>query len=700
MLDRAQRAAVRALAVEVDAARVSLGALLARRPAHPEAHPEVDRVGDPDDLDAQTNEVLAALWRRAFARPRSAMRGRELTRELAAALEEHDRPAATNCQRPPGTGDERKTNQRHRRPGAPTLISLQPAELAPLERLFDRPCDAALARQLVQAHELGCARRVVRQGGEVVLAASPSRRSRGVYYTPEDVVAFIVDETLGALLSPWEERVARDPACAREALAAVRALCVLDPACGGGAFLLGALARLVRAYRAIAAALGHATPAELATPGALAIVHNLRGVDLDPGALAICDLVLRATADELDRCAGAPRAALHRGDHLALSDATGVSHASAFPDAFAREAPGFDAIVGNPPYARPSPEQLELARRTGLLSRDAGDLYPLFVEGALRVTRPAGRVGLIVPLSLLFSRGTRTLRDDVLARSRRELRVASFDRIPSGLFEAEVRTRTSILLVGPRDPDDPDVPDDAATRWRTTPLVRFTARERARVFERLAFADVTGAVHPDLGVPRPASDLQGRWLARLLARGERLGDATAPRGSARLHFKHNCYSFAIVCAALPPAFDAQGAPVAQTKYSSLGFALARERDAALALLAGAWLFWWWLAHGDGFDVTGALLQAFPIDPRALPAAARDELARLGRRIQARAAEHVAYKKNSGKRIGTFDLRACLDLTARADDVVARALGAEDLLADIRRSHAATHGSAWWLAARG
>ena len=99
--------------------------------------------------------------------------------------------------------------------------------------------------------------------------------------------------------------------------------------------------------------------------------------------------------------------------------------------------------------------------------------------------------------------------------------------------------------------------------------------------------------------------------------------------------------------------------------------------------------------GDGFDVTGALLQALPIDPRRLPPGARAALAPLGKRIHARAAKHVAYKKNSGKRIGTFDLRACLDLTTRADDVVAAALGAEDLLADVRAFLARTHGTAWW-----
>ena len=55
-------------------------------------------------------------------------------------------------------------------------------------------------------------------------------------------------------------------------------------------------------------------------------------------------------------------------------------------------------------------------------------------------------------------------------------------------------------------------------------------------------------------------------------------------------------------------------------------------------------------------------------------------------------KHVAYKLNGGKRIGTFDLRACRELTDAADTLVARALGAEELLADVRALLERTHGA--------
>jgi hypothetical protein len=53
---------------------------------------------------------------------------------------------------------------------------------------------------------------------------------------------------------------------------------------------------------------------------------------------------------------------------------------------------------------------------------------------------------------------------------------------------------------------------------------------------------------------------------------------------------------------------------------------------------------------------------------------------------------VAYKKNGGKQIGTYDLRQCRSLTDPADDLVARELGAEALLSDLRSFLSGTHGA--------
>lgn len=629
---RAERAHVRALAGELDAARLAIG-----RALEPDAA-----------LDARARAALLDLLGRRSRSPSAAP-----ARLLAATARAHG-------------------------------LRRGDALLAGVAPLLARPWDAALAEALARAHELTVARRLALEGCEVALVPSGARRRHGVFYTPADVVAFIMDETLGPLLAPLEARVARAGRAELELLlAAVRALAVLEPACGGGAFLLGALRRLRATYERLAARwrdLGAAAPPELAAPGALALRDNLHGVDLDPTALALTELALRAAARDA-------REEPLLGAHLILGDALELAALRrALPAPFAREDPGFDAVVGNPPYARlGGPERARAAAAGFAAAEGASDVFALFVEAMARLTRAGGRGGLIVPLALVFSRGARALRERVLLGSGRAWRLPGFDRIPSGLFDAEVRTRTTVALMGPREPD-------GAARVFTTPVLRFTAADRPRVFRDLAYAEATGLHHPELGFAKPGSPLQSAWLERLLARGERLDAACAPGGPFPLFFKHNCYGFSIVSAELPPAFDGDGAPAPQTKYSALAFECAARRDAALALTAGAWAFWWWLTYGDGFDVTAQLIGALPVDPTRRAPDVQAELAALGRAIQAEVRQHVAFKKNGGKRIGTFDLRRCRHLTDRADEVVARALRAQELLADVRAQLAGTHGA--------
>lgn len=614
---RAERARVRALASAVCEARLSLARSLGGADE------------DPARLEARVDALLAAFWRRRFADEGA---HEDLSEWLAAQGAAAAAPA--------------------------------------LEALRRVPPTPASAERLARAHEIVLTRRLGRGPGGWRLLPSRLRRRQASYYTPRDVVDYVVEETVGALLEPLEATLAGASAARREALLErASSLAVLEPACGGGAFLLGALRRLRRFYRALG----------VPRPGRHALEHNLYGFDLDARALDLAELsLLAAVSDE-----PGPLVRL-RGERLLLGDHLDgpLACRDRYPAPFARPAPGFDAVLGNPPYAPLRGELRDRARCADFATAGDGDLYATFVEGLEALLRPEGRGGLVVPLSLGYSVRLRRARELVLA-SARAWRLANFDRIPSGLFPAEVRTRSTILLAGPRRPKEP--------RVASTPLVRFAARERSRLFERLAYASVDGLHHEELGWPRPLSPCQAEWLGRL--RSEplgRLGDAEAPAGPHRLYFKQNSYAFLVVAAELPPAFAPDGAATPQTKYSALRFADADLRDASLALLAGAWGYAWWLTYGDGFDVTRQLLRAFPLDPRRLPPRVLSLLARLGVRIQSAVRGHVAFKRNGGKRIGTFDLRACRSLTHRADELLARALGAEELLSDVRSALSRTH----------
>lgn len=120
---------------------------------------------------------------------------------------------------------------------------------------------------------------------------APSERGRtGTFFTPPNVVDDIVRASIEAVL---EDRRFTGPATIPSAeseneqasrLAALRQLRILDPACGSGAFLLGALARI--------AAMRHALGEDPMVARVDTVGRSLHGVDLQPDAALLCSLRL------------------------------------------------------------------------------------------------------------------------------------------------------------------------------------------------------------------------------------------------------------------------------------------------------------------------------------------------------------------------------------------------------------------------
>ena len=121
----------------------------------------------------------------------------------------------------------------------------------------------------------------------------------------------------------------------------------------------------------------------------------------------------------------------------------------AFSDVFARQAssrlPGFDAVIGNPPWDMvrgdsgegetrtgrrlASRQMIDFVRQSGIYrveSRAHVNLYQLFVERALQLVRPEGRIGFVLPSGLISDAGAAPLRQHLFDRSEVD-DIAGFD---------------------------------------------------------------------------------------------------------------------------------------------------------------------------------------------------------------------------------------------------------------------------------
>jgi SAM-dependent methyltransferase len=104
----------------------------------------------------------------------------------------------------------------------------------------------------------------------------------------------------------------------------------------------------------------------------------------------------------------------------------------------------FDAVVGNPPFLN----QLAASTSRGGRSKFGGGPYAdsaaEFLALAIRLTRPGGRVGLVLPLSMLSTRDVAAIREEVSHRAALRWMWWSTTK----MFDANVRVWAGVWEVG------------------------------------------------------------------------------------------------------------------------------------------------------------------------------------------------------------------------------------------------------------
>lgn len=210
--------------------------------------------------------------------------------------------------------------------------------------------------------------------GTIYGMALPSahRASHGIFYTPPELAEqlLVMAEDAGVT---WD--TAR----------------VLDPACGGGAFLLPILRRMINSMEG-------AAPAFILQQ----IATRLRGFDIDPFgawlAQAMCEIVIQPLTETARR--SAPKIV----DTRDALDIRSIDRG------------GYDLVIGNPPYGRVS---LPAERRRFFARSVYGhaNLYGLFTDAALHWARRGGVVGYVTPTSMLSGLYFKSLRELLAAEA-------------------------------------------------------------------------------------------------------------------------------------------------------------------------------------------------------------------------------------------------------------------------------------------
>ncbi len=319
------------------------------------------------------------------------------------------------------------------------------------------------------------------------------RKAGGVYYTPTYIVDYIVKNTVGKIVGaalcgrPDEGTHSGVPLHRQLSPQQISKIRILDPACGSGSFLLGAYQYLLNYHRdwyqkdspqkhTKEIYQGHGGQWNLTTQEKKRILlNNIYGVDIDPQAVEVTKLSLLLKVlegenqDTLERqlklfkeralpdlgsnikCGNSLIGPdFYQGKQMSLLEPDEVYRVNPFdwekefPEIMKRG--GFDAVIGNPPYGAliNEPEAQYLRAKFETSNKDL-DTYSLFIELAVRLCKPCGKISMIVPTGWYSGVKFSNLRRFIACLTDPH----AFVNLPYDIFGAWVDTSVFVLLKRP-----------------------------------------------------------------------------------------------------------------------------------------------------------------------------------------------------------------------------------------------------------
>ena len=288
------------------------------------------------------------------------------------------------------------------------------------------------------------------------------RKQDGVFYTPQYITKYIVENTVGRLCAEKKQelniveddyfsdqrRQLKTKKRLLEQLQQYRdwllQITILDPACGSGAFLNAALQFLIAEHKLIDEMEAKVAGSSLVFQDVenSILENNLFGVDINEESVEIAQLALWLRTAKPHRKLNSLNENIKCGNSLIsdpeIAGEKAFNWQEQFPKVF--EKGGFDVVIGNPPYVNMANIQNEQERKyyqnNYLTVKNKCDLYSIFTEKAKSLLVDKGLLGFIFPNSWMGTESFSKFRDFLS----KEVNVYQLVELPPGVFEDAIVT--------------------------------------------------------------------------------------------------------------------------------------------------------------------------------------------------------------------------------------------------------------------
>jgi type I restriction-modification system DNA methylase subunit len=446
-------------------------------------------------------------------------------------------------------------------------------------------------------------------------AGRTKKKSNGIYYTPTDVIDFIISHTIAN--SKLEDNSSSNTTW-------------LDPALGTGSFLLSVLKNY------------ESNNQRKSKPTAQFCTENLFGTDISPIALQSAAYILTTHCLLISEQESTKELALSIGNNLALVDATTISDKVTLGRLFPiLGTEGVDFIVSNPPYSKKKQFELDLFHKPDFYTGSTGeDLYPYFVKLLLDLSKqPNGGGGMIVPLSLAASskESFKNLRN-YIQRKKGMSEFFNFDRTPDSLFGDDIKTRNTIFFfTHPKQSQQKEI-------INSTYLHRWNSRNRESLFHSISVATLHSQTDITNGIPKVGDNFGVRILNEIQNKNSgTLSEILKPtQESPEIITRTTAYNW------IPTELR-----LGNSKLNSTGCTFWQLRSNEIsppmvyALLNSRISYWLWRILSDGFHVTNQFIYNLPFGTELFKNLDKHQLENLGLVLWSNTQSELIVTKNAG-----------------------------------------------------
>lgn len=387
------------------------------------------------------------------------------------------------------------------------------------------------------------------------------RKTKGVYYTPNDVVRFILHNSIKAAFSQLTpesiskgniDAVPYDSFCTTKT--------IFDPTCGAGEYLLAALNMKVDLLEKCGVVVSN----ELIQQ----VVSTIKGNDSNYDSITITKIrLLLCVVHKYG-------AAYTEGLACILND--GFESYDYITDKSAHDEK-YDVIVGNPPYVEDYKSGL-------LLEEKYGNIYANVLINAAKQLKIGGSMGFIVPLSYISTPRMKKLRNALFALIPEQYILSYADR-PDCLFDS-VHQKLCIII-GKSGDMAPTVYTGNYRYWYKS--------ERSNLFDRTTV--IKNDFCSESFIPKLGCSLDVSIYRKITDPSKVKSVYAQSRHGTESVFLNRRETFWM---------KAYREYVADPEYKVFSYATASEADYCYCLINSSLFWWYWISVSDCWHVSKEL----------------------------------------------------------------------------------------------